>query len=267
MALMQSRTRYPLPHRTVLKQEPYVKVPRFMLDRMEDLTGAEVKVLLYMLRRTAGYGEDGPKVITCAEFQGGRKRADGTILEGGTGLSRAAILTTVKGLVAKGLLYQEPVGLAPGYYVNRYTVYAPEGGETPGAVHPEGSRTMRQERRTAPDQAGQRAALSSQRITLESFRQRLEQRRPFLQGAPVVRYGWQGWKALREFMFRVDNFTCQYCRRAGGFLVVDHILPRSRGGGDEPTNLVTACLACNSSKGTKTPEEWLGKPHGRKQGR
>jgi hypothetical protein len=199
---------------------------------MGDLTGSEVKVLLYVLRRTVGYGEDVPRVITYAEFQSGRKRADGTILEGGTGVSRAALLNTVKGLVAKGLLSQEPVELAPGYYVNRYVLCA---------------------------LGGSYAAPTSLRITLEAFRRHLEQRRPFLKEAPLVKYGWRGWKALREIIFEVDSFACQYCGSAGGHLVVDHIIPRSSGGSDEPTNLVTACLECNSSKANRTPEEWLGK--------
>lgn len=36
----------------------------------------------------------------------------------------------------------------------------------------------------------------------------------------------------------------------------DHKIPRSRGGTDDPTNLVLACRSCNSEKGTRTPEEW-----------
>ncbi len=41
--------------------------------------------------------------------------------------------------------------------------------------------------------------------------------------------------------------ACHYCGgRAQG---ADHVTPKSRGGTDEPSNLVPACTSCNSSKG------------------
>lgn len=56
----------------------------------------------------------------------------------------------------------------------------------------------------------------------------------------LVRYG----------IFARDGFACQYCGAGGPYvrLTVDHVLPVSAGGGDEPTNLVTACHSCNCSK-------------------
>ncbi len=36
---------------------------------------------------------------------------------------------------------------------------------------------------------------------------------------------------------------------------IDHVLPRSRGGTDDPENLVTACRPCNTRKANRTPEE------------
>lgn len=50
-----------------------------------------------------------------------------------------------------------------------------------------------------------------------------------------------------------DEFTCRFCgRRAPETeLEVDHIYPRSKGGSDEPANLVTACRNCNSGKGDR----------------
>jgi 5-methylcytosine-specific restriction endonuclease McrA len=60
----------------------------------------------------------------------------------------------------------------------------------------------------------------------------------------------------RNLMFR-DAHQCQYCgkRPALRDLNIDHIIPRSRGGGDTWENLVTACRTCNLRKGWKTPEE------------
>lgn len=51
-------------------------------------------------------------------------------------------------------------------------------------------------------------------------------------------------------LFRRDGNICAYCGR--GFsdlrLTRDHVVPRSRGGLDKWTNVVTACEACNHRK-------------------
>jgi 5-methylcytosine-specific restriction endonuclease McrA len=62
-------------------------------------------------------------------------------------------------------------------------------------------------------------------------------------------------KRLRIFVR--DCFRCQYCgqKRAAPELTLDHITPRSRGGRSAPENLATACVACNTRKGSRTPEE------------
>jgi len=65
------------------------------------------------------------------------------------------------------------------------------------------------------------------------------------------------WWALRQAVLERDDYTCVYCGRRGGQLTLDHVFPVSRGGTSEMTNLVTACVACNSAKGTKTLQEWL----------
>lgn len=50
-----------------------------------------------------------------------------------------------------------------------------------------------------------------------------------------------------------DRHTCQYCGRSGD--TVDHVYPRSRGGGDSWENCVCACANCNRRKNNRTPEE------------
>ena len=63
---------------------------------------------------------------------------------------------------------------------------------------------------------------------------------------------------MRRFrIFVRDQLRCQYCgaRRAVHELSLDHITPRSRAGRTTPENLVTACVACNTRKGDRTPEE------------
>lgn len=48
-----------------------------------------------------------------------------------------------------------------------------------------------------------------------------------------------------------DGWDCVYCRTVfplGRDLTLDHIVPRSLGGGNDAANLVTCCLSCNSSR-------------------
>ncbi|WP_396655584.1 HNH endonuclease [Microbacterium sp.] len=57
----------------------------------------------------------------------------------------------------------------------------------------------------------------------------------------------------RRGVLRRDAHRCAYCGR--GASTIDHILPRSRGGGDSWENLVACCLRCNNLKGDRTPQE------------
>jgi 5-methylcytosine-specific restriction endonuclease McrA len=58
-------------------------------------------------------------------------------------------------------------------------------------------------------------------------------------------------------LFVRDRHMCAYCgdHFAEGELTVEHILPVSRGGQHQWTNVVTACRSCNTRKGSRTPEE------------
>ncbi|RNC84686.1 MAG: HNH endonuclease [Balneola sp.] len=58
----------------------------------------------------------------------------------------------------------------------------------------------------------------------------------------------------RRNVMRRDNFECQYCGSRSN-LTIDHVIPKSRGGGDTWENLATACERCNVKKGNKTPRE------------
>ncbi len=59
----------------------------------------------------------------------------------------------------------------------------------------------------------------------------------------------------RRNVLERDDQTCQYCSYRGDGLTLDHVVPRSRGGGDTWENLVAACVRCNVRKGNRTPEE------------
>lgn len=54
-----------------------------------------------------------------------------------------------------------------------------------------------------------------------------------------------------------DDFTCQYCgtKLPMSKLNYDHVIPRSKGGKTEWTNITISCYPCNDRKGNKTPEE------------
>lgn len=78
------------------------------------------------------------------------------------------------------------------------------------------------------------------------------------------------WWPLRWRVLRRDKFTCSYCgfsdpprgkddlgRKAT--LCADHVIPLSRGGTNEESNLVCACLPCNSSKSDRLLWEWRGR--------
>jgi 5-methylcytosine-specific restriction endonuclease McrA len=68
----------------------------------------------------------------------------------------------------------------------------------------------------------------------------------------------------KSIMLR-DRYECQYCH--GAFetkkLTLDHVTPRSRGGGSTWENLVACCYPCNNRKADRTPGE-SGMPLARK---
>ena len=60
----------------------------------------------------------------------------------------------------------------------------------------------------------------------------------------------------RNIFFR-DRNRCQYCGEVfvQRDLNLDHVVPLSRGGHSEWANVVTACVPCNSKKGSHLPAE------------
>jgi 5-methylcytosine-specific restriction endonuclease McrA len=59
-------------------------------------------------------------------------------------------------------------------------------------------------------------------------------------------------KITRRAVFARDNWTCQYCGTRTN-LTVDHVIPRSKGGGSHWENIVASCAPCNRRKGDRTP--------------
>ena len=63
-------------------------------------------------------------------------------------------------------------------------------------------------------------------------------------------------ETLRQQVSVEAGHCCEYCRTCrriiGMPLVIDHIIPKAKGGGDERENLAAACYRCNEVKGIKT---------------
>lgn len=61
------------------------------------------------------------------------------------------------------------------------------------------------------------------------------------------------WTYIRAKILLLDGKKCAYCgRRAAS---VDHVIPRTKGGGEEENNLVACCKICNSTKNNRLPHE------------
>jgi CRISPR/Cas system Type II protein with McrA/HNH and RuvC-like nuclease domain len=69
-----------------------------------------------------------------------------------------------------------------------------------------------------------------------------------------INYRCNGMRVNRQKVFKRDEYQCVYCGSQKE-LTIDHVQPRSRGGRNTWTNLVTCCSKCNHKKGNKTPEE------------
>jgi len=68
-------------------------------------------------------------------------------------------------------------------------------------------------------------------------------------------------ETTRWALYLRDGLCCVYCGVTAlelaftgqGFLTLDHVV---RGGGNAPSNLVTACYDCNNEKGVLTTRRW-----------
>lgn len=61
--------------------------------------------------------------------------------------------------------------------------------------------------------------------------------------------------ASRAEILTRDAQRCQFVGCGSAATTIDHLLPRSRGGGNTWHNLVAACETCNGAKGDRTPAE------------
>ena len=85
----------------------YTQVPDEIFDiLLPYLREAELKVLLYVCRRTFGF-KKGSDRISKSQLENGITKKDGTKLDGGTGLSRRSIRLGIQGLLKKNILIKK----------------------------------------------------------------------------------------------------------------------------------------------------------------
>lgn len=70
---------------------------------------------------------------------------------------------------------------------------------------------------------------------------------------------WNGSKwcrpSTRLAIYLRDGMACVYCSDSledGVQFQLDHVVPHSKGGSNDPSNLVTACSRCNASRGNRS---------------
>ena len=79
----------------------YTQVPDELFDAlMAHLSGAELKVLLYIIRRTFGF-KKGSDNISLNQICNGIATREGEVLDSGTGLSLSTVQIALKGLIEK----------------------------------------------------------------------------------------------------------------------------------------------------------------------
>lgn len=61
---------------------------------------------------------------------------------------------------------------------------------------------------------------------------------------------------VREYLLEKFERKCAYCNTTNVPLEVEHIVPKSRGGSDQVSNLTLACRPCNQKKGNQTALEF-----------
>ncbi len=80
------------------------QIPDVILDFwLSELTGAELKVVLYIARRTYGFGKESDN-ISLNQICHGITTKEGRVLDAGTGLSRSTVKEACNSLITRGLL-------------------------------------------------------------------------------------------------------------------------------------------------------------------
>ncbi len=82
----------------------FTQIPDQLFDeQLPDLSGAELKVLLYIMRRTFGFKKESDN-ISLSQICSGITTKDGRVLDRGTGLSKDSAARAIKGLEEKHII-------------------------------------------------------------------------------------------------------------------------------------------------------------------
>lgn len=85
----------------------FTQVPDELFDAlMPTLSDCELRVLLYIVRRTFGFKRE-TDAISLSQMVSGIATRDGKVLDHGTGLSKATVARGLAGLRAKGVILAE----------------------------------------------------------------------------------------------------------------------------------------------------------------
>jgi hypothetical protein len=85
----------------------FTQVPDALFDLLlPELTGAELKVLLYIIRRTFGFKREADD-ISLSQMLNGIRRRDGSVLDRGVGLSKKSLLQALRDLEEMNLIIRE----------------------------------------------------------------------------------------------------------------------------------------------------------------
>lgn len=139
----------------------------------------------------------------------------------------------------------------------RGRVVSAEWAEKLGRVHRGRKKTDEEKRKNSEAHKGEKAAMWKGGVSLvsgyQSFMTRRYKIRKIENGGS---HTMQEWEDLKRFY----NFMCLCCKQQEPFikLTEDHIVPISRGGSDDISNIQPLCRSCNSIKGVKTVNYLLG---------
>jgi 5-methylcytosine-specific restriction endonuclease McrA len=89
--------------------------------------------------------------------------------------------------------------------------------------------------------------------------ERPEQHRVYKHNKRARKKAAQGTHTHQEIQeqYKRQKGKCYYCSiKLGKEYHADHVVPLSRGGSNDISNIVLACPFCNESKGAKSPHEW-----------
>src|SRR5215207_7056582 len=94
----------PVPAFRGFRSPSYTMVPDELFDELlPDLSGAELKVLLFVVRRTFGFKRESDN-ISLSQMLNGLRTRDGRILDRGVGLSKKTLLQAIKSLEEQNII-------------------------------------------------------------------------------------------------------------------------------------------------------------------